>query len=1095
MSVFAGLMLVAGLCRAAEAASGAKTELPEVTVPVCPASPYLDGVLTDECWQAAAVISNFPVFKKPEETVAHKAYMIQDGQWLYIGMEILHPAPKHIKQTAFEPGGVFGDDSLEIFLDPGSSNAFYLHYGLNAANIKMDQIISRSGVRTTGAYTPWRSATRLTDTGWNAEMAFPLKVLTNYQKRSACDWTNARINICVNTIKPIFDLYGARMSEEKQSLSWSPVVGGFHEPERFGLLKGVKPDQSAVPLSPAAAPLFCPMLVNAQPGQYEIKAGQAGYSLKVTVTNAATGTGMVEVVALDRPVAGTSGEVRQNRAMGISKEEDVVLTVPLKTLGRRTAVVWLNDIARGGAFDSRLLDEEAMQVIDLFAAWLDRSYYTTEKEAQAVCRLRVSEASLAGRSVVVKDKAGRTVGRMERLTADGRAPIALDQFGIGQHALTIEWLGADGKPLAVQETELIKLAPRSGCEVKKDKVNGVVLKDGTPIFPFGLFAFGLTSKDEDYFRRMAEAGFNTLIWEHSIAESSNETGAWLAVAQKYGLMVVDWITGITPIQPFKSDLRKFYGKKVYDKQVFSKEEEMEIASADFDLLLPDLRRTWELGLQHPNLIGLYNVDESNLTNPDARVTVAERFYKELKKVDPYRPVLMLYACHIPSSARWTQWSEVLMYDPYIYPGWGRLSYGAPNFVTQQTIELKRRADSVHQAVWIALASFCFEPERTPRGLTAAEQNCQTYLALIHGAKGVLYFHNQVLYTQVGWDALSNLAQQMKVLGPAIVGNTVPQKTTYQPTPLDAEKDVFPEVQAALFQYPDGRYILLAANSATWPVTATFTISGFQEPGFWKRLQGASAVKDLFGDKTWQVQGNAFTDELEGYGVRAYMISLQPTVYSLQSTVPIQLTVLSQGHPEKGPAEQPFPMAEIQKRKNKMPNPSFEITTFPGVPDYIMPNMSLNWPLVGAPGAIWGIETNNPYHGKQCLRIANPFKGGKPTAWPGGIAGGVFYAPKTEKPMPYTFSFYARAERDGEKISLNFNGMTPRGPANKWKLTRDWKRYSFTGKLSGGGIVTGTRCIQMFNFLGNHRTWSKDSTVYIDALQIEEGEAATAFTLE
>jgi hypothetical protein len=49
----------------AETGGVATPGLPGVTVPVCPAPPYLDGVLTDACWQTAAIISNMTVFKNP----------------------------------------------------------------------------------------------------------------------------------------------------------------------------------------------------------------------------------------------------------------------------------------------------------------------------------------------------------------------------------------------------------------------------------------------------------------------------------------------------------------------------------------------------------------------------------------------------------------------------------------------------------------------------------------------------------------------------------------------------------------------------------------------------------------------------------------------------------------------------------------------------------------------------------------------------------------------------------------------------------------------------------------------------------------------
>jgi len=476
--------------------------------------------------------------------------------------------------------------------------------------------------------------------------------------------------------------------------------------------------------------------------------------------------------------------------------------------------------------------------------------------------------------------------------------------------------------------------------------------------------------------------------------------------------------------------------------------------------------------------------------------------------------MILYSCNVPPGASWTQWGEILGYDPYVYPGFGGFSYSAPNFVSQKTIELKRRADSVHKITWIVPLASCLDPGRTPRILTAAEQNSQTYLALIHGAKGLIYFVNTALYTQPGWDALSNLAQQMKVIGPAVVAPAVPQEIVYRPSKMDAEKKIFPEVQAALFRHPDGRHILLAANSANYPMHTTFTVAGLQAPGVWQRLMGQNSVEHLFTRQSYALNGNAFSEELEPYGVRAYVIQMQnaecrmqnkirrqttddrrqSSVYSLQSTAAIHLAVSMAPLPEREAAAKTLPIGDMIKRKgatmnkkNHVANPSLELMSIPGVPDNIRPNMYLNWPLVGAPGALWGIETNNPYHGKYCLRLVHQYKGGEPpkgneSNW--RITSGMSYLPNISKPTTYTFSVYARAQREGEELGLYIEGMTLQEPKEKWKLTRDWKRYSFTGEFTKGQN-------QSFYLY----TYSKDAIIWIDTLQMEQGDAPSAFTTD
>ncbi len=186
MTILAALGLT-WQCDPAGGAPAGMAAAPEIAVPACPAPPYLDGVLTDACWQSAAVITNLSILKTPDATAAHRVCLARDGQWLYLAVAVAHPVPRHIKQSVFEhDGSVQTDDAIEIFMDPGSAGKFYLHYCLNASNIKSDQLILSSGERDRQARMPWRSAARLTDAGWNAELAFPLKVMvreTRYRRR------------------------------------------------------------------------------------------------------------------------------------------------------------------------------------------------------------------------------------------------------------------------------------------------------------------------------------------------------------------------------------------------------------------------------------------------------------------------------------------------------------------------------------------------------------------------------------------------------------------------------------------------------------------------------------------------------------------------------------------------------------------------------------------------------------------------------------------------------------------------------------------------------------------------------------------------
>jgi len=151
-------------------------------------------------------------------------------------------------------------------------------------------------------------------------------------------------------------------------------------------------------------------------------------------------------------------------------------------------------------------------------------------------------------------------------------------------------------------------------------------------------------------------------------------------------------------------------------------------------------------------------------------------------------------------------------------------------------------------------------------------------------------------------------------------------------------------------------------------------------------------------------------------------------------------------------------------RNLIPNSSFEISTYPGFPDCWWPR---NWIQLTEDGkgkvhpddalTFLGLDSKNPYHGKQCLRLGTNIGRGiwKRPYWnPGG---------KT-----YTISAYMRSDIPGTKASVAFRRMEP------WtsELTGEWKRYHFTASFK-----------RDFLFILNN---NGPGDVYVDAIQMEEG---------
>ena len=61
-----------------------------------------------------------------------------------------------------------------MLFDPGTGFEPWYHFRLSAGNVQSDQRNSSAeGYNKRGWNIPWRSATRITDRGWQAEIALP----------------------------------------------------------------------------------------------------------------------------------------------------------------------------------------------------------------------------------------------------------------------------------------------------------------------------------------------------------------------------------------------------------------------------------------------------------------------------------------------------------------------------------------------------------------------------------------------------------------------------------------------------------------------------------------------------------------------------------------------------------------------------------------------------------------------------------------------------------------------------------------------------------------------------------------------------------
>jgi len=154
-------------------------------------------------------------------------------------------------------------------------------------------------------------------------------------------------------------------------------------------------------------------------------------------------------------------------------------------------------------------------------------------------------------------------------------------------------------------------------------------------------------------------------------------------------------------------------------------------------------------------------------------------------------------------------------------------------------------------------------------------------------------------------------------------------------------------------------------------------------------------------------------------------------------------------------------------RNLVNNSSFEITSYPGVPDCWWPR---TWKQFtedgrgrckpGDPLTFLGIDRKNPYHGKQCLRIGP------------NIARGIWRLPAMSSGgKTFTASAYMRSDTPGTKAKIGFGRGGVEEPI--FELTSEWKRYHFTAFVPRAYIL----CLLSLG----------PGDACIDAIQLEEGD--------
>ena len=149
----------------------------------------VDGNLDEAGWRQAVRAGNFAEHFPGDQTeppVKTEGMLTYDDRNLYVAF-LCHDDPKTLRATYGERDDIFMDDNIAFLLDTYGDAAWAYEFFVNPYGIQGDIIWSRNGDEDTRYDFIWTSSARVTDSGYQVEIAIPFASL-RFPNRTGQSW-------------------------------------------------------------------------------------------------------------------------------------------------------------------------------------------------------------------------------------------------------------------------------------------------------------------------------------------------------------------------------------------------------------------------------------------------------------------------------------------------------------------------------------------------------------------------------------------------------------------------------------------------------------------------------------------------------------------------------------------------------------------------------------------------------------------------------------------------------------------------------------------------------------------------------------------
>ena len=363
-------------------------------------------------------------------------------------------------------------------------------------------------------------------------------------------------------------------------------------------------------------------------------------------------------------------------------------------------------------------------------------------------------------------------------------------------------------------------------------------------------------------------------WNYFTGGTSVETGKRLLDEYwKYGLYVIT--------RPYS------YGEPIYVRYALpdAKERAFRVMRGG------QMEEYIRMAARHPATISYYTWDEP----PSEYTDLLREFYDRVHAIDDYHPVFLAASRGCDKPEWYGTTADVIEAHRYWRPYEPESLYEIPACVAAHDA-FSRQA---HAPTLFGCNLECRGP------MTTSERRAMVYLALVHGARSMIYFAAPCTF-RLTYEQVRDISQELHKLAPVLLTRSPAQTSTFSPESAVVQGfgRTLPAVQTLLKNNPDGGQLLLAVNSTRYPVEVRYQISS---------LGRDSRVTRMFQHAKYTVKDGAFSDRLEPLGTRAYRLT---------HTRPVKPPIRLQVH-MTGQAVQADRVSPPDLGPNLISNPGFE----------------------------------------------------------------------------------------------------------------------------------------------------------------------------